>query len=97
MRHSDMKLTNQIYTDANLLPKEAAIHSLPDITIATHTAISDLIKAGKGSLSVSKNKVGIGLRNQYAMNELGTLSPAVSLLENGARGGSRTHLRWVLA
>lgn len=38
MRHSDIKLTTQIYTDANLLPTAAAIHSLPTIGFAPHTA-----------------------------------------------------------
>ena len=31
MRHSDSKLTMQIYTDSNLLPTAAAIHSLPSV------------------------------------------------------------------
>ena len=91
MRHSDMKLTNQIYTDANLLPKAAAIHSLPDITIATYTATSDMAKQGIESLSVTQKQEGSDPLNPNDMNGLETLSPEMSQGENGARGGIRTH------
>ncbi len=91
MRHSDIKLTTQIYTDANLLPTSAAIHSLPSVNFAPHTAPQNTAKGGQTSLGMSQTTVGNDLRNLQEMNGLGMLSPSMSLLENGARGGSRTH------
>ena len=38
MRHSDMKLTTKTYTDAGMLPTDAAIAKLPSLNGATHSA-----------------------------------------------------------
>ncbi|MEE9369354.1 MAG: site-specific integrase [Pontiella sp.] len=92
MRHSDMKLTMQIYTDANLLPKVAAIHSLPDLTNVTPAVTSDMTICDKASLSLSQDQEGSTPLSINDMAGLGMLSPAVSQEENGARGGSRTQL-----
>lgn len=58
MRHSDIKLTTQIYTDANQLPKVAAIHRLPSFWNAIHTATSDMAKCGKMNPVVSQGIEG---------------------------------------
>ena len=90
MRHSDSKLTMQIYTDARLLPKVAAIHSLPNLENAIPAAISDMAKCGKTSLGMSQNEEGNNLHNGFDMSNLGSASPGISETENGARGGIRT-------
>ena len=87
MRHIDIKLTTQIYTDSNMLPTAAAIHSLPSVLFAPHTAPQNTAQGGQTSPVVSQAAVGSDLRNLQGMNGLGTLSPAMSQGENGARGG----------
>ena len=90
MRHSDIKLTTQIYTDANLLPKTAAIYSLPDITSVIPTVISDMTKQGITSLGESQLPAGSTPLSTNDMAGLGAMSPEMPQRENGARGGIRT-------
>ncbi len=91
MRHSDIKLTMGVYTDATMLPTAAAIQSLPNIAFAPYTAPLNSAQGGQMSPLVSQTGVDFGQHNILTMNKIGTQSPSVSLLENGARGGSRTH------
>jgi len=91
MRHSDIKLTMQVYTDANLLPTAAAIRSLPSVLHAPHTAPTNGAKWDKTSPLVSQGKVGSNPHITNGMNGLGMLSPSMSQGGNGAGGGTRTH------
>lgn len=50
------KLTMQLYTDATLLPKVAAIHSLPDLTNVTPAVTSDMQYVTKRVLACPKTK-----------------------------------------
>lgn len=78
MRHSDIKLTTQIYTDANLLPTAAAIRSIPSVLNAPHTDPKNVAKWDKTSPAVSQTKVGNGLHKANNENQLGAMSPGVS-------------------
>jgi integrase len=90
MRHSDPKLTSQIYTDANLLPKVAAIHSLPDVNFALHTATPNMAKCGNLSPALSQTQEGSTPLSINGMGALGAMSLEMSQRENGAGGGTRT-------
>jgi len=91
MRHSDIKLTTQIYTDANLLPTADAINRLPYMNFAPHTAPTNGAKWDKVSPSLSQTKEGWNPLSGNNNGALGMLSPEMTQGENGAGGGTRTH------
>ena len=78
MRHSDSKLTMQLYTDATLLPKVAAIHSLPSFGNVIPAVTSDMTICDKTSLGLSQNKEGSTPLSSNDTWTLGMLSPEIS-------------------
>ena len=58
MRHSDSKLTMQIYTDANLLPTVAAIHSLPSLINVPSFVPENVTNHGTNRDRESQTEVG---------------------------------------
>jgi integrase len=103
MRHSDARLTNQVYTDATLLPVAEAVGCLPSFTKTSAEQYAqkdaqDLIPPCHGLSQAVPDTI---LANQSKPVGIEGESPALSLPvpespenENGSRG--RTRLRYAM-
>ena len=95
MRHRDSRLTDDIYTDENLLGIETAIDVLPSYTAAASPIASPFLGAA-GQNGASAVTTGGGVETQKPLVNIGK-SHVLTLCvtsshdnENGGSGGART-------
>jgi hypothetical protein len=95
MRHSDRRLTDEIYTDENLLGAASAIQALPSYTTGLSPGVSPISDAGgpgvarrvagKSVYSVEQTPVNIDESHDLARQDATGRE-----LENGGSDGART-------
>ena len=81
MRHSDIKLTMGVYTDTRMLPKHAAVNTLPDF-VSVHKKVHTA--SGSVVLESPKEASSDGQQHPQTTNVYGVESLIVS--HGGAKG-----------